>query len=108
MRARSCAACVARQLVATQGGCRSIDPSIDRDEELGGLDPRAAEAAEHLQLLAIDRTQREAIHHLALESCVAVRDLVAALVDFDRLHRQVRVECPGGAACVLLHAGEQL
>jgi hypothetical protein len=66
------------------------------------LDPRAADAARHLQLLTgRERDELARIQHLALQAERDERDVEAALVRFGLAHRRT-TECPGGRHCILL------
>jgi hypothetical protein len=69
------------------------------------LDPRAAESARHLGLLAgPERDEFVRVRQIARQAGRDERDLEASLVRLSLAHRRT-TECPGGHRCVLLGKG---
>lgn len=64
------------------------------------VDQRAAEAAQHLGLLAGEADALEVLRSLAGEADVDLRDLEAALVRLWLSHRRTAANCPGGLECL--------
>jgi len=68
------------------------------------LDPRASDAARHLDLLTgRERDGLARIQRIALQAGCDERDLEAALVRLGLAHRRT-TECPGGHRCVFLES----
>lgn len=74
---------------------RGVWPEVDPP-----LDKRAADAAQHLGLLAGDADALEMLRSLAGRADVDLRDLEAGLVRLWLSHRRTAANCPGGLECL--------
>ena len=75
---------------------RGLRPQIDPP-----LDPRAASACEHLQLLGAGATPAR-LRRLAAIACIDARDLESALLRLWLAHHRQMSQCPGGVDCTAI------